>query len=165
MRRTQPPRLKLRSARKDKRQRAVWVIKDQQCEISTGCGEGEREEAERKLASYILHKRQPDFGNGDPTQVVIGDCLAVYGEKHGPTTARADGLLLDVERLLDFWGSKYVNEISPETCNAYVAWRCDQGDRRATINKGRTVKVSTAKRELVTLSAALNWCYTSLHGP
>jgi integrase len=90
---------------------------------------------------------------------VIGDCLAVYCDKHGPTTARPEGLALDVERLAEFFGDKYVAEVCPELCSAYVKWRCEQCDKRATVNKGRPIKVSTAKRELVTLSAALNWCF------
>ena len=44
------------------------------------------------------------------------------------------------------------------SASEYVDWRCAQTDKRATKSKGRTIKPSTAKRELVTLSAALNWC-------
>ena len=36
MRPIQPPRLKLRRARKGRR--ALWVIKDREREVSTGCG-------------------------------------------------------------------------------------------------------------------------------
>lgn len=95
----------------------------------------------------------------DPHQVLIGDCLSVYCEKHGPTIARPEGLAIEIERLAEFWGDKFVAEVTEETCNDYVAWRCAQIDKRATRNAGRTIKPSTAKRELVTLSAALNWCW------
>jgi hypothetical protein len=66
MRQTQPARLKLRAARSGNRSKATWVIKDREHEISTGFGESEREEAERALAEYVVQKRQPAFGNGDP---------------------------------------------------------------------------------------------------
>jgi integrase len=146
----------LRNGRGNRRR---WIIKHLEREIGTGASEGERAKAEAALADYLVKSRQPSFGDGHPAQVLIGDCLAVYCEKHGPTIARPDGLALEVERLAEFFGDKLVSEVTEELCNAYVAWRCAQRDKRATVNKGRTIKPSTAKRELVTLSAALNWCF------
>jgi integrase len=161
MRPTQPPRLKLRRARKGRR--ALWVIKDCEREISTGAGQGERGKAEIALANYLVKNRRPAFGDGHPDQVLIGDCLAVYCEKHGPTIARPHGLALEVERLAEFFGDRPVAEVTEQLCNAYVQWRCAQTDKRATRNKGRSIKPTTAKRELVTLSAALNWCFRNKH--
>jgi hypothetical protein len=157
MRPVEPPRLKLRSAREGRQ--AIWVIKDREREISTGAGEGERGKAEIALAEYLLQHRQPSFGDGDPRQVLIGDCLAIYCEKHGPTTARPYDLALEVERLAEFYGDRLVSEVTEELCNAFVEWRCTQTNRRATVNEGRAIKATTARRELVTLSAALNWCF------
>jgi integrase len=147
----------LRPARRGRK--AIWVIKDREREIGTGCGQSERAKAEIALAEYITKTRQPFFGNGRPAEVLIGDCLSVYCDKHGPTIARPEGLALEVERLAEFFGDRLVAEITPELCNQYVELRCSQTDKRATKSKGRAIKVSTAKRELVTLSAALNWCW------
>jgi integrase len=122
-------------------------------------GESERRKAEIAFADYLVKNRQPSFGDGHPNQVLIGDCLAVYCEKHGPTIARPDGLALEVERLAEFFGDRFVADVTQERCNEYVEWRCAQTDKRATKSKGRAIKASTAKRELVTLSAALNWCW------
>ena len=152
MRPIQPPRLKLRRARKGRR--AIWVIKDREREISTGIGEGERGKAEIAFAEYLVKNRQPFFGDGRPNQVLIGDCLAVYCDKHGPKIARPDGLALEVERLAEFFGDRPASDVTEELCHAYVEWRCTQADKRATVNKGRRIKPATAKRELVTLSAA-----------
>ena len=91
MRPSKPPRLLLRRARKGN-SKAVWVILDRGREISTGAGQSCRAQAELALADYIQKNRQPYFGNGHPTQVLIGDCLTVYTEKHGPKVARPDGL-------------------------------------------------------------------------
>ena len=157
MRPTQPPRLKLRSARKGRK--AIWIIKDREREISTGCGESERSQAEIALANYLLKNRRPTFGDGHPDQVLIGDCLADYCEKHGPTVARPEGLAVEIERLAEFFGDRVVAEITEVLCREYVDWRCAQTDKRATKGKGRTIKPTTARRELVTLSAALNWCF------
>jgi integrase len=156
MRPIQPPRLKLRPARKGRN--ATWVIKDREREISTGARESEREKAEVAFAEYLIKNRQPFFGDGHPNQILIGDCLAIYCEKHGPTIARPSGLALEVERLAEFLGDRFVSELTPELSNSYVAWRCAQRDRRAKA-QGRSIKTATARRELVTLSAALNWCW------
>jgi hypothetical protein len=157
MRPTQPPRLRLRRARRGRR--ALWIIKDREREISTGFSQGERAKAEVALANYIVRTRQPSFGDGHPNQVLIGDCLAVYCEKHGPTLARLEGLALEIERLAEFFGDRHVGELTQELCRSYVDWRCAQTDRRATVSQGRNIKPTTARRELVTLSAALNWCF------
>ena len=135
MRPTEPPRLKLRRARKGRH--ALWVIKNRECEISTGARQSERGKAEIALANYLVKNRQPTFGDGHPDQVLIGDCLAVYCEKHGPTIARPDGLALEVERLAEFFGDRLVSEVTEQLCNAYVDWRCAQTDKRATVNTGR----------------------------
>jgi len=153
-----PPRLLLRRARKGN-SKAVWVILDRGREISTGAGQGCRAQAELALADYIQQNRQPHFGNGHPARVLIGDCLTVYTEKHGPKVARPDGLKVEVLRLSEFFGDKVVDAVTEELCTEYVKWRCGHIDARATKNEGRQIKVSTARRELVTLSAALNWCY------
>ena len=157
MRPIQPPRLKLRRARKGRN--ATWVIKDREREISTGAREGERGKAEIAFAEYLIKSREPFFGDGHSNEVLIGDSLAIYCEKHGPTIARPNGLALEVERLADFFGHRLVAELTPDLCNSYVAWRCAQTDRRATKTVGQTIKPATARRELVTLSAALNWCW------
>ena len=157
MRPTLPPRLRLRRARRNRN--SLWVIKDREREISTGCREGERTEAEVAFADYIARTRQPSFGRGHPTEVLIGDCLSVYCDKHGPTLARPDGLAAEIDRLSEFFGGRVVSEITPALCTEYAEWRCGQTDKRATKSKGRTIKPSTARRELVTLSAALNWCW------
>src|SRR5262249_35654562 len=122
MRPIQPPRLKLRPARKARN--AKWVIKDREREISTGFSEGEREKAEIALADYIIRTRQPSFGDGRPHEVLIGDCLSIYCEKHGPTIARPHGLALEIERLAEFFGDRHVAELTQELCTAYVEWRC-----------------------------------------
>jgi len=143
------------------RNRGAWIIRDREKEISTGAGDGERAKAEIALAEYIIENRQPSFGNGRPDQVLIGDCLSLYCEKYAPTLPREDSqerIAGEVERLTEFWGQRYVSEISKDTIDEWVKFRCAQTDRRAKRN-GRKIKLSTAKRELVTLSAALNWCH------
>lgn len=166
MRPTKPPRLLLRKARAGRE--AKWIILDNGREISTGASASDRATANLKLADYIKGSRQPTFGDGDPDQVLIGDCLSVYGDHRGASIvdkSRRAAFAAEIERLNEFWGDKPVSHISERTCigkGGYVSWRCAQADRRAK-KAGRTIKVSTAKRELVTLSAALNWCVRNKH--
>jgi integrase len=158
MRPVLPPRLKKRRARKKGRPN-YWVIKDQEQEISTGLREDQRPEAEIRLAEYTLQTRRPAFGKGDPNTVIIGDALTAYVEGRGTKSARPDGLAVEIERLAEFWGAMTVSEITEELSDEYVRWRTDQTDARAKKRPGRKIAVSTAKRELVTLSAALNHSY------
>ena len=116
MRPIQPPRLKLRSARKGRN--AMWVIKDREREISTGAREGERRKAEIALAEYLIKNRQPFFGDGYPHQVLIGDCLAIYCEKHGPTIARPRVSPLKSNGLLN--SSVIVSSLNSHRNNATV---------------------------------------------
>jgi integrase len=68
-------------------------------------------------------------------------------------------LALEIERLAEFFGDRLVSEITQVLCRDYVDWRCAQTDKRATRNTARKIKPTTARRELVALSAALNWCF------
>ena len=142
MRPIQPPRLKLRRARKGRR--ALWVIKDREREISTGFGQSERRKAEIALANYLVKNRRPSFGDGHPDQVLIGDCLAEYCEKHGPTMRGPMAL----RSRSSGWPSSSVTascrEVTEMLCRDYVDWRCAQTDKRATKSKGRTIKPTTA---------------------
>jgi integrase len=45
------------------------------------------------------------------------------------------------------------------SCTDYVDWRSTQKDARAKNEYSKRVSVSTARRELVVLSAALRWCW------
>jgi integrase len=146
----------LRAARSKDRS-ALWVIKDREREISTGYGESDIAAATQRLAEYMRECRQPSFGQGDPDKVLIGECLSAYGDQHGPTTARPEGLGFDIDNLNGFFGAKSVSELTKQMSADYVAWRCAQTDKRAKRN-ARNISPSTAKRELVSLSAALNWC-------
>jgi integrase len=88
---------------------------------------------------------------------LIGDCLAVYCDKHGPNVAGRVELQGQMIPLIEFFGDKPASCVGETKSNQYVQWRCAQKNRRAKKN-GRHIKPSTARRELVTLAAALNWC-------
>ena len=64
------PRLHLQKANDRRR---LWVIRDGQRTLGTGCLEGDREGAERKLAAYIAAKHDPKASRsaGDPNAIKV----------------------------------------------------------------------------------------------
>ncbi len=154
-RRAKPPRLYLRDRPGRERN---WVILDSGKEISTGAGEGDGRAAEAALEEYLAAKRKPNFGRGHPAWVLIDDVLAEYGDRHAPTTRRADLIGIAFDHLLGFFGGRTCATVSSATCADYVRWRTAQADGRAK-HDGRRVKAATARRELVVLAAALRWCW------
>ncbi|MBL0946847.1 MAG: site-specific integrase [Brevundimonas sp.] len=143
-----PPRLLLR--RRAGRP-PVYVILDHGLEVSTGCGPDRQREAEEALARYLAAKHEPDFSDHDPRKVAVADCLIYYldnlAEDHrGPEATH-------VMWLAEFFGEMTCHQINAETSKAYVK-------ARTTGEVGRQpVAVSTAKRELDTLGAALNYTH------
>jgi len=83
-----------------------WVILDHGREVRTGASENDLGAAENALAHYLANKRRPQFGDGHPSQVLIADILAEYGENHGPTTKRPDLIGGAINRLLEFFGDQ-----------------------------------------------------------
>src|SRR5574340_762547 len=116
-RRSKGPRLYLDPGRKQ------WIIRDGTLRIRTGQGEGNRAEAEKQLAAYIGHKHKPE-----PSSVpMIADVLTVYGDEVAPHKRTARNIGYKIGKLLEWWGSKSVSDISEETCREYVAARANTG--------------------------------------
>jgi integrase len=153
--RPSPPRLYLRR-RPDGA--STWIILDHGRQISTGALADDRRTAEKALENYLGQKHRPDFGDGHPARVAIADVLSAYAEKHGPSTARPDLIARAILNLGEWFEGRMVATITPESCRDYITWRCEQRDARAK-NKGKLISIGTARRELVVLAAALNWCW------
>jgi integrase len=149
-RRSKGPRLHLRERQGRGR---YWVILDAGRELGTGCGEGDREEAERALSRYIAEKYQPPKRRGDLDQIPIADVINLYLTEHAPSTSSLDWILHTAEPSLEWWGSKMLSDIRAAACRDYVKWRTEQG-----------VSDQTARHDLKTLRAAINH-YHAEHGP
>jgi integrase len=148
-RRSKGPRLYLRERRG---RESVWVILDGENEISTGCGAGDRGGAEKALSAYLAKKHKPDWQNSHPAEVAVADVLAYYGANRAPELAHPELAGYHLVHLLKHFGESVCWDVNSETCRAYVG-------RRMTGELGRPVKENTARRELVTLSAALTFAY------
>lgn len=140
------PRLYLRAPRKDRQ--AMWAIRDGTKEVGTGCSQENREQAERALADYINRKYREPSGPSDPHQMSIGRTLEIYGNEHAPHVASPATIGFHIDAMAEFWGDLPVSAVRGATCRAYVKQREKEG-----------VKAATARRELQTLSAAINYCH------
>jgi integrase len=121
---------------------SIWIIRDGPKQVRTGCGLYDREEAERKLSSYIDAKYRPERQrNRDPSQILIADVLNIYAEDIRPTIRRPVELGQRIFALLSFFGIRTLAEINGPTCRNYVESRGS---------------VSMARRELEDLRAAIN---------
>ena len=148
-RKSKGPRLYLR----DRRGReSTWVVLDGQNEVSTGCRADDRRGAEKALAGYIARKHRPDWQNRHPAEVALADVLAYYGTNKAPNLAHPELVGYHMVPLLKHFGAGTCWEVNAETCRLYT-------ERRMAGLLGRAVKESTARRELVTLSAALTFAY------
>lgn len=159
------PRLALFKARG---RNTVWNIRDGQRTIGTGCAEGDRATAERKLGEYIARKHNPRSSRsaGDPNAVKIADGLNVYmtdrtspfllDEETGEPikdkltkkpipnpdmVARPKALIKMIETLGEFFGERAIGELNGTLQRDYARQRGSQ---------------SAARRELETLAAAIN---------
>ncbi len=139
---------------------SVWCIRDGTTEISSGCHEGAREEAESIFAEYLQdkHRAQPPR-TGDLAQLTVAACADAYDMNHGPTTHRPDVITFTSRNLKVWWQDKTLSEINEGTCKAYVRWRTSQflGSYKSAHKDRRKVSVATARRDLETMRAAIGW--------
>lgn len=139
-----PPRLELRrdGTDRDGRERYVWIIRDKGTDRRTGCTEGERDSAEKRLAEYLAdkHANKPAKGGKSDT-ISLAEVMRVYVMEHAPSTASPHLIAEHVDGLAGFWGPKNVSEIKGATCRKFAGGR----------------KQSIARRQLETLRAAVNY--------
>jgi integrase len=124
---------------------AVWIIKDGDRHIATGCVASTSEakppaEAEQALADYIARKYQPERRRQDIEDIDCADVLSIYltdiGEPGGQFEIEAR-----IERLNEFWGGRKLSAVNAQSCAAYVKSRGSRGG---------------ARRDLETFRAAIN---------
>lgn len=127
---------------KGKGEAARWIIRDGERRIATGCGLGDREQAEGRLADYLAQKHQPERRERRADQVAVADLIAIYltdiVEKK--PQAQASKAAARFVRLLGFFGRDKLNQINGRRCRDYVAARGNDGG---------------ARRDLQDLSAAI----------
>lgn len=83
---------------------------------------------------------------------MVADVLAFYGSEKAPTLAHPELVGYHMIPLLKHFGGDTCWQVDGDRCRSYV-------HRRMTGDLGRAVKSATARRELVTLGAALKFAY------
>jgi integrase len=121
----------------------VWCIRDGSVKRRLGLGEGTHQAIlDDKLAEYIRAKRKiPRDRDRDPAQVMIPDVLSIYWEDKGAHQPRQREVAARLHKLLDFFGTKRLDQMNAKLCRAYEKAR------------GST---SAARRELEDLQAAIS---------
>ncbi len=140
-RQSKPPRLYLRNPRRSSDE-ARWVIKDGTLEIPTGCGESERNGAEKQLAKYLAEKHKPERRHKEIHDIFVADVINLYVTDVVPGQSNIKGAAGRALRLLDFFGEYTLSDISGALCREYAAWRGGEGG---------------ARRDLQDLAAAINY--------
>ena len=127
--------------RKRKGREPVYVIRDAGFEQSTGTADSQQ--AEIALAQYIASKTRRS-GPSEAHQLTVAECLTIYGEEHAPSVSDPARIGYAIDALLTFWGDMTCADIKGSTVRLY--------------QRQRAVAVSTVRRELSVLRAALNYC-------
>ncbi len=141
---SKPPRLWYRKPRRAKEGRSaekgVWVILHNGRQVSTGCGKSDRAGAERALAEHITASHVIPRKQRRIEEIPIADVLNLYLQDVVPTLATAKKAAGRIDRLLDWWGTMMLDEVTGAAC------------RQFTATKGK----GAARRELQDLQAAIN---------
>lgn len=124
---------------------AVWIIKDGDRHIATGClanasGTKPPREAEQALADYIARKYQPERSRRDIEDIDCADVVSIYLTDIGEPDEQYE-IEPRIERLNEYWGGKMLAHVNAQTCAGYTKHRGGRGG---------------ARRDLETLRAAIN---------
>jgi integrase len=123
----------------------VWLIKDGDRHIATGCVASASQtkpprEAEQALADYIAKKYQPERNRRDIDDIDCADVLSIYLSDVGEPSDQFE-IIARIERLNEYWGGKTLSAVNAQTCSGYTRHRGHKGG---------------ARRDLETLRAAIN---------
>ena len=133
------PRLYLHPRSRD------WVVRDGTIFIRTGCSEGEKATAEKRLAEYIASK----YETRASAAPLILDMLALYGKEVAPYRKTARTVAYNITNLTKWWSDKRASDISVRTCRTYAA----------------TKTAPAAAADLKILRAAAKYWHASEYGP
>lgn len=138
------PRLYLVAARRNAGGRIVtaarWVIRDGAKMLTTGCGEGDAAGAHQALADYLRAAHRPARSQRGLDDISVADILNIYATDHVAQHPDRYRIAQRLNRLLDWWGTKTLAQVTGANCRAYATHRGNAGG---------------ARRDLQDLSAAI----------
>jgi integrase len=150
------PRLYLKRAERGRN--AVYVIRDGAHRESTGFDQGDRANAEKLLARYIDEKYTPPKGV-TAANLFIDEVVAAYLKDYATYSTSREFLMHTARPIAQWWTGKTLSDVNGTNCRRYVAWRIELRKRN-----GECVSEQTARHDLKTLRAAINW-YRAEHAP
>ncbi|TXM65377.1 tyrosine-type recombinase/integrase [Methylobacterium sp. WL12] len=151
-------------------ERKSWEIRDtidgKRFKRRTGHGRADRSAAEGELALHIAEQQRlederqagspdpEDPANSNPRLVSVAACLGFYGTRQEGT---ANGPLAGqhIINLLRHWKGKTLAQVRGESCRAFVKNRTAETYSAPGSTKLKPISISTARRELQSLSAAI----------
>ncbi|SDI98052.1 Phage integrase family protein [Bradyrhizobium sp. Rc2d] len=147
-RRSKGARLQLKAARRNKSgkitHQAIWIIRDNGRDVSTGCAADEIAAAEEKLRDYISSKHSPKRRIRHIDDIAIADVLSIYLDAQLDklrgrfnVDSESEDTIPDIrkfkkriERLNEWWGAKMLGEVNGEACRSYAKKRGKRGGAR-----------------------------------
>jgi hypothetical protein len=113
---------------------ALWIIKDGDRHIATGCIASPSEtkppaEAEQALADYIAHKYQPERRRQDIEDIDRADVLSIYLTDIGEPGDQFE-IEARIDRLNEYWDRKKLSAVNARIFAAYVKHRGNRGGAR-----------------------------------
>jgi integrase len=161
MRRSKGPRIELetRSGREP-----LWRIRDGEKSVRLGLPESQRDEAEERLAEYLMQKHDPAAVKAAAGEISIPEVLAFYlrSLNRRVTRQRNDSIeksvgtrMIHIDNLLTFWADKTLADVRTSVCEDYADHRRQQGHRRGMRKGAVGAADSTIRQELKTLDQAI----------
>jgi hypothetical protein len=95
-----------------------WTISDGKSKRRTNCRRDEIRAAEKELKAYIAEKHTVE-----KTSTAIADILMAYIDEVITGKVSEPDSLMMIRRLNAWWGDKFIADITPANCKAYIAHR------------------------------------------
>jgi integrase len=134
----------------------MWIIRDGDKDIGTGCYEPDRAGAEKALAAYILKKHDPRqaLKNNDPNTIKIVDVCSMeiqYIAKRNIGQVYKNQLISAIQRIGNWFADYTIGDLDGALQERYAEERL--------VNTG-----ASAYRDLKLLQAAINRCVKKTKG-
>jgi integrase len=132
---------------------AVWIIKDGDRHLATGCvakqgNPNPPAEAEKALADYIASKYRPPRTKKHIDEIDVADVLSIYFEATQERQASPAKFAKRIIRLNNFFGGRMLGEINSQLCNDYARSRRNRGGARRDLEDLRAAIRHHAKENL-----------------
>lgn len=142
----------------------LYVIRDGEKEVSTGCTSADVDRASEALREYLAANFRPDTGERSLNRISCAEVMMLYLTDLPADSPSRETFRYHVKALSAYWGDKSLADVKGSTCRAYIMLRTsppnqllnDTKHKPLTIGAQRIVKPSTARQELKTLQAAIN---------